>query len=86
MAIKHLKTAEFEAAVEAARVGVLVGPPPAQHVAYRQGDHDGGDDDGPYDLAGAEVWSQQPACAQLDRHGGHAGKELGEIEVHPAFE
>lgn len=73
-------------AVEFVRVRGLVRTFTAVDIAQRHGDHDGADDNGPYDLGRTEIRCQQSAGSQFHRHDGHPGEELCEIQEQLIFQ
>lgn len=67
-------------AVELIRVRGLVCALTAVDIAQCHGDHDGADDNGPYDLGRTEIRCQKSAGSQFHRHNGHTGEELREVQ------
>ena len=75
-----------DAAVERRGIGIFVRRAPAVEIAQRHRDHDRADNDRPHDLRGTEIRREQAARAELDRHDGHAGEKLGDIQKQLAFQ
>ena len=69
-----------DAAIQPVRRFALVRHAAAPHVADGHGDHYNADYDRPHDLGRAEIGSHKPAGSKLDRHHGHTGEKLRQIQ------